>query len=142
MWHVLTLGAMVACVRLSVWQWDRAGSALGSTLNIGYGIQWPFFAVFFGVMWWRFLRMELRALREAERNGAPRSPDAAVAAVAVGPGGLAEPSAPAAPADNTELSPFRRSPLRAPVVTAAENPELAAYNRALAALSDRDARSR
>ncbi|MFC7660951.1 hypothetical protein ACFQV8_37445 [Pseudonocardia benzenivorans] len=61
-WHVLTLGAMVACGFLSAWQWHRAGEAMGSALNIGYGVQWPVFAVFFGVMWWRFLRLEARRL--------------------------------------------------------------------------------
>ncbi|HVL83764.1 MAG TPA: hypothetical protein VM367_05630, partial [Pseudonocardia sp.] len=53
MWHVLTLGAMITCGWLGVWQWERAGSAMGSALNVGYGLQWPFFALFFGFMWWR-----------------------------------------------------------------------------------------
>ncbi|WP_231974528.1 hypothetical protein [Pseudonocardia sp. HH130630-07] len=70
-WHVLTLGAMVTCAWLAVWQWQRAGSAMGSALNIGYGLQWPVFAVFFGVMWWRFLRLEVRELRAAGFDGAP-----------------------------------------------------------------------
>ena len=51
MWHLLTLGAMVTCGLLAAWQWGRAESATGSLLNVGYGLQWPLFAVFFGVMW-------------------------------------------------------------------------------------------
>ncbi len=68
-WHVLTLGAMVACTWLAVWQWGRAGSAMGSALNVGYGLQWPLFAVFFGVMWWRFLSMEIADLKAAGAAG-------------------------------------------------------------------------
>ncbi|WP_240051419.1 hypothetical protein [Pseudonocardia sp. EV170527-09] len=68
-WHVLTLGAMVTCTWLAIWQWGRAGSAMGSALNVGYGLQWPLFAVFFGVMWWRFLSMEIADLRAAEAAG-------------------------------------------------------------------------
>ncbi|MEV1292989.1 hypothetical protein [Pseudonocardia sp. NPDC049635] len=65
-WHVLTLGAMVTCGWLAAWQWGRAGSAMGSALNIGYGLQWPLFALFFGIMWWRFLRLEINDLRAAQ----------------------------------------------------------------------------
>src|ERR1700712_4640516 len=57
MWHLFTLGAMVTCGFLAAWQWSRAGSAMGSALNVGYGLQWPLFAVFFAFMWWRFLRV-------------------------------------------------------------------------------------
>ncbi|MBW0093842.1 hypothetical protein I4I77_30135, partial [Pseudonocardia sp. KRD-188] len=65
LWHLLTLGAMLTCGWLAVWQWQRAGSALGSALNVGYGLQWPVFALFFGVMWWRFLRLEARGVPDA-----------------------------------------------------------------------------
>ncbi|MEQ3551260.1 hypothetical protein WIS52_12330 [Pseudonocardia nematodicida] len=70
-WHVLTLGAMVTCGFLAAWQWGRAGSAMGSAVNIGYGLQWPAFAVFFGYMWWRFLRMEVADLEAAAAAGEP-----------------------------------------------------------------------
>ena len=63
MWHLLTIGAMLTCGWLAAWQWQRAGSALGSALNVGYGLQWPVFAIFFGVMWWRMLSMEIRRIR-------------------------------------------------------------------------------
>ncbi|MGE0298655.1 hypothetical protein [Pseudonocardia sp.] len=119
-WHVLTLGAMITCGFLSAWQWHRAGSAMGSALNVGYGIQWPIFAIFFGVMWWRFLRMEIRALPQR-------------AAV---PPAQAAPEAPPRPEDP---SPFRRSPVKATSVTDEEDPEMAEYNRLLAAIAEQDA---
>ncbi len=60
-WHVLTLGAMATCGWLAAWQWGRAGSSMGTALNVGYGLQWPIFALFFGYMWFRFLRMAAAA---------------------------------------------------------------------------------
>ena len=100
-----------------MWQWQRAGSALGSALNVGYGLQWPVFAVFFGVMWWRMLRMEARRAAEAEPEPAP-APRAA--------GGP---------------SPFTARPREAePAPGEAESPGLAAYNRMLRQLAESDER--
>lgn len=115
-WHLSTLGAMVTCGWLAAWQWERAGSAMGSALNVGYGLQWPVFAVFFGVMWWRMLRMEARRLRGED-----------------GPE-----SAPAPVAESTEPSPFRRAPRRVAPLLEDDDPELAEYNRMLARLAARD----
>jgi hypothetical protein len=122
MWHVLTLGAMVTCGWLAVWQWQRAGSALGSALNVGYGVQWPVFAVFFGVMWWRLLSMEARTLAAAPEPAAPVPEPAAAPAVDVGP------------------SPFTARPRtdEVPEPTADENPRLVAYNQMLRQLAERD----
>ena len=100
-WHVLTLGAMVACTWLAVWQWGRAGSAMGSALNVGYGLQWPLFAVFFGVMWWRFLSMEiadLRAAGAAGPGGAAGAPDRAPSAAEAPVAGSGTPVAGTVPA--------------------------------------------
>lgn len=131
LWHLLTLSAMVTCGLLSAWQWSRAGSSLGSALNVGYGLQWPLFAAFFAVMWWRFLRMELAKLHDGPVDAGEAD---------------AEPVAAAAPqaaprADGP--SPFGPRPVtwRAAPVTDEENPQLAAYNRMLAALAARDAAS-
>ncbi len=109
---------MVTCGWLAVWQWERAGSAMGSALNVGYGLQWPVFAVFFGVMWWRMLRMEARQLRGGD--------------------GPASVSAPVPVAESTEPSPFQRSPRLATPLLADDDPELAEYNRMLARLAARD----
>jgi DNA-binding transcriptional regulator of glucitol operon len=124
MWHLLTIGAMLTCGWLAAWQWQRAGSAMGSALNVGYGLQWPVFAVFFGVMWWRMISMEIRRIR-GELPEDPWEVDEPVveqpAPVAEGP------------------SPFNARPVaNAPRVDDADDPELAAYNRMLAALAERD----
>lgn len=139
-WNVLTLGAMVTCGLLAAWQWSRAGSALGSALNVGYGLQWPVFAVFFGVMWWRMLRMEATRAAE-ERSGddaasaSPAAPPVAVQVVATPPV-AAEPAPPSAPAG---ASPFTARPrVAAPVLTPTENPQLTEYNRLLRELAAQD----
>lgn len=127
LWHLLTLGAMLTCGWLAVWQWQRAGSALGSALNVGYGLQWPVFALFFGVMWWRFLRLEAQGLPDA-----PQAPEPEPA-----------PAAPAAPAPTSEdgPSPFTARPREAvPELTEDENPRLVAYNQMLRQLAERESR--
>jgi DNA-binding transcriptional regulator of glucitol operon len=112
MWHLLTLGAMVTCGFLAAWQWGRAGSALGSAVNVGYGLQWPVFALFFAWIWWRMLRIEI--------------------------GKLPEPApVPAEPAA-TEPSPFAYRARRAGFADEAESPALAEYNRMLAELAEHD----
>jgi DNA-binding transcriptional regulator of glucitol operon len=122
LWHLLTLGAMVACGFLAAWQWHRAGEAMGSALNVGYGLQWPLFAVFFGVMWWRMLRMEAAQLAEQpEPEPAPVVPARPV------------PEGP---------SPFGPRPATAAQPLHHDEPEdrrLAAYNERLAEIAERDA---
>jgi DNA-binding transcriptional regulator of glucitol operon len=122
-WHVLTLGAMVTCGWLAAWQWQRAGSAMGSALNVGYGLQWPVFAVFFGVMWWRMLRMEAAKLEET----AAATPPAEDAAPAPVPQTVRNADAP---------SPFGPRP-RDAAPPPADDPELVAYNQMLAQLAAR-----
>jgi DNA-binding transcriptional regulator of glucitol operon len=149
LWHLLAILAVAVCVVAAIWQWGRAGSALGSALNVGYGIQWPIFAVFFAYMWWRFLRLELLDHRanaateghEPAETAEPPAEPAVVAASTASP----ETRAPT-PADHTDTplpwdaTPFTRSPLAAPTpVTDAEAPGLAEYNRMLAGLAARDA---
>lgn len=120
LWHLLTLGAVVTCVWLAVWQWQRAGSAMGSVLNIGYGLQWPLFAVFFAVMWWRFLRMEIVRLKTAEpETPNPAAPPPSVRQPLHGP------------------NPFGPRPADARPAPIDEDSELAAYNRMLAELAAR-----
>jgi hypothetical protein len=125
-WHLLTLGAMATCGWLAAWQWQRAGSALGSALNVGYGLQWPVFAVFFGVMWWRMLRME--ALRTAYGEGpeAPAAPEDPAPA----------PLQPPRPATGT--SPFTSAPRTAGPAATEAGPGLAEYNRMLRQLAESD----
>jgi DNA-binding transcriptional regulator of glucitol operon len=135
MWHLLTLGAMATCGWLAAWQWQRAGSAMGSALNIGYGLQWPVFAIFFGVMWWRMLRMEAAKLRDTELGEDVAEP---VAAPCVSESTAEARTAPPRPATGPEApSPFGPRPHEAPPVTDEDDPELAAYNRMLAQLAAR-----
>jgi DNA-binding transcriptional regulator of glucitol operon len=115
MWHLLTLGAMVTCGFLAAWQWGRAGSALGSAVNVGYGLQWPVFALFFAWIWWRMLRIEIGKL--------PEAPEPAPAPVQPVP---------------AEPSPFAYRARRTSPADEAENPALAEYNRMLAALAEHD----
>ncbi|WP_281689518.1 hypothetical protein [Pseudonocardia thermophila] len=161
LWHLLTLGAMVTCGFLAAWQWGRAGSAMGSALNVGYGLQWPLFAVFFGVMWWRFLRMEAARLAEGEA-GTESSTDgsstdgsstdaekptegepAAVAPAAQTTAqNTARPTVPAAPRPLPDgPSPFGPRPATAVVPELDEDDpddrRLAAYNQGLAEIAAR-----
>lgn len=117
-WHLLTLGAMATCGWLAVWQWQRAGSAMGSALNVGYGLQWPVFAVFFGVMWWRMLRME-----------ASRAPDEPAPPVP-------EPAPRPAPAGPSPFTARPRTPV--PALQPDESPGLTEYNRMLRQLAESD----
>ena len=108
---------MVTCGFLAVWQWRRAGSAMGSAVNVGYGLQWPVFAVFFAWIWWRMLRIEIAKLpttAEPEPSGRPAA---------------RRPPAP---------SPFAYRPGRVGPIDEAESPALAEYNRVLAALAAHD----
>lgn len=138
MWHLLTIGAMVTCGLLAAWQWHRAGSSMGSALNVGYGLQWPVFALFFGYMWWRMLSMEIRRMK----GELPEHPWDTDTDTAGGTGTRPEPVV-AAPAPRVARadegpSPFGPRPVRARPVRADEDPEMAAYNRMLAELAARD----
>lgn len=130
---MLTLGAMATCGWLAAWQWHRAGSAMGSALNVGYGLQWPLFAVFFAVMWWRMLRMEAAKLEEgdpgadAPARSAERFPGPVPAAM------------PARRVATDGPSPFGPRPASVqPRISSENDPELAEYNKMLAELAARD----
>lgn len=110
--------AVVTCVWLGDWQWLRA-QVTGSLQNLAYALQWPLFAVFFAVMWWRMMRLESRRLDDLEAEAAEET-------------GSAD-TGPTAP----DTEPTRADPPAAPV-TDDEDPQLAAYNRMLARLADQD----
>jgi DNA-binding transcriptional regulator of glucitol operon len=52
--HALALVLVVACLVLGRWQLGRAFS--GNALSVGYALEWPAFAVFVVIMWWRIVR--------------------------------------------------------------------------------------
>ncbi|MCP2257723.1 hypothetical protein LX15_001409 [Streptoalloteichus tenebrarius] len=138
--HALLVAAVVTCLILGRWQWDRATSAGGSLQNYGYALQWPSFAVFFVYMWWRMMRLEARRL--AEEGG---EQERAEGVVATDPTGGVE-SAEAAqvggdaarkPAGGSVVAARARRPVRPAPVDEEPDDELAAYNRYLAELNAR-----
>jgi DNA-binding transcriptional regulator of glucitol operon len=109
---------MVTCILLGRWQLGRADES-GNLQNWAYAIQWPVFAIFFGLLWWRMLRMELRT----PTTDQPEDEQLEQAA---------EPT----PSEPDQHLP---TPRRAEVVRAEQDdPELAAYNRFLSELAARD----
>lgn len=115
--HVLVVLAVAVFVALGMWQYDRSQSAAGDFQNLGYALQWPLFAVFAVVAWWRVLRLEQRRLDQSRTGGEPLSP-------------ASEPSRPPRPAPRAQ-----------PVQEDDPDDELAAYNAHLAHLAARDAQS-
>ncbi|MDT7562664.1 MAG: hypothetical protein QOG76_1288 [Pseudonocardiales bacterium] len=146
--HVLVVVAVASCLLLAQWQWGRA-EITHSLQNMAYALQWPLFAVFFAVMWWRMLRLESQRLDEEAEFG-PEFEE--VGSGAVEPGavesGAAEsdaagPGAPVGSPSVSEQSAQSRAeqPVRIPEQPADDlddDPELAAYNRMLAELAVRD----
>jgi hypothetical protein len=132
MWHLLTIGAVVTCGLLAAWQWGKAGSAMGSVLNVGYGLQWPLFAVFFAVMWFRMLRLEIRHLN-GEQPEVAEPPAVPMSGPISGP--ISEPDP---EPEDTGPSPFTPRPTAVEPITDETDPQLAAYNRMLAALAEQD----
>lgn len=106
-WHAFALVATYVMLRLGLWQWHRA-HATHSAQNMGYALQWPAFAIFGLVVWWRVCRDAVRPPEEktAEPDAKPVRRPAPEPAAAVVP------------------------------VTDEEDPELAAYNRYLARLNE------
>ncbi|RTL63730.1 MAG: hypothetical protein EKK42_27370 [Pseudonocardiaceae bacterium] len=138
-WHILTLGAMATCAFLAAWQWGRAGSAMGSALNVGYGLQWPLFAIFFGVMWWRFLRLEARRIagKDADEQAPPPAEAEPVQEVHEPAPAVATLVAVDEEPEDGE-GPFGVRRKAAEPVEDDEDPQLAAYNRMLAKLAEHD----
>lgn len=142
--HVLVLAAALTCLRLGWWQWEVTGSEYGSAQNLGYALLWPVFAGSFVYMWLRFLQLE--AGRDAQTDGDDTpwmatggDPDA----VGAGP---ADPGGSDATGERRHGS-HRRAPFstRADVIGIGtigddDDPELAAYNAALARLAEQERR--
>ncbi len=116
--HLFIVLAVIACVRLGDWQLDRA-HVTEALQNWGYAFQWPLFALFFGVGWWRMLRLESNRLDDLEAAGGEESAPAEVPPVLVPP--------PAEPPGRVAAEPDLD-----------DDPEHAAYNRMLAALAAQD----
>lgn len=107
--HVLIALAATAFVALGVWQWDRSQAVSGDFQNLGYALQWPLFAIFAVLAWWRVLWLESRPT------------------VAIPDSAALPPPPPPAPE-------ARRPPLQEDE----SDDELAAYNAFLARLAEQD----
>ena len=69
--HLLVLVLVLSFLRLGLWQWHRAESPSGGIQNYAYAFQWPLFAIFGLVLWWKTLKIEVAG--EADESGtAPR----------------------------------------------------------------------
>ncbi len=132
--HVVILIVVVSCLFLCNWQWD-VSMVTHSLQNMAYAVQWPFFAVFFAVMWWRMLRLESQRLDEEEAEAGANAPEKPVRKR------VEKQSAP--PVDEPILAgPSRRTVADARRDTAAvedeADPAMDAYNRMLAALAAKE----
>jgi DNA-binding transcriptional regulator of glucitol operon len=58
--HLVLVAAVLAMLRLGLWQWDRAESKTGGIQNYAYAMQWPLFAVFAIVVYVKTLIEETR----------------------------------------------------------------------------------
>jgi DNA-binding transcriptional regulator of glucitol operon len=54
-WHMFALVATLVMLRLGLWQWQRS-EITHSAQNLGYALQWPAFAIFAVVVWYRVCR--------------------------------------------------------------------------------------
>lgn len=128
---------VVACLLLGRWQWG-VSQHTHSLQNMAYALQWPMFAVFFAVMWWRMLRLECRKLDgefDDELDEEGPSSDAAEPTGARVATSVTKPVAQGVPAQGVSA---RREPVREQAQESEEDAQLAAYNRMLAELAARD----
>ncbi len=161
--HLLVLAAALTCLRLGWWQWGRAHESDGTVQNLGYSMLWPVFAAAFIYMWIRFLRLEkLKQAEDEEQAGRELAellteidPPTEAGSAEEGPDGPSSDRTTntgrpdvddQAPAERRG-SADRQRPDDGIVLSVAtvdqddpEDPELTAYNQALAALAEEDRR--
>ena len=156
--HLLVLVAVLVCLRLGWWQWDRTHDPDGTAQNLGYALLWPCFGGAFIYMWIRFLKLEMLKEDEEQQDFAeheriePGEP--AVQSVQAQPASPADPGEIDPAGENTDADVTAESrshrlarPSRGITLSVAtvaddgeDDPELATYNRALAALAEKDRR--
>jgi DNA-binding transcriptional regulator of glucitol operon len=149
--HVLVVIAFFTCLRLAWWQLDRSEETTGTLQNVGYAILWPCFAVAFVYMWIRFLSLErLRADEEAKEHEESFARMIAEAEALTGaelPDGSVGEGADNDPGEAVVGSDFVGTDFVGTDFVGivgeedADDPELNAYNRALAALAEKDLRA-
>ena len=164
--HVLVFLAFLTCLRLGWWQWDRTLESDGTAQNFGYALLWPAFGVAFIYMWVKFMRLEqlkdleddaqtdrdLQDLLDQAQPIPPGEPPAR--AVEPDAGSLTGDQDPVIEPDGGDAEQAlddrrkdRQRPSQAVTISVAtvpgdddEDPELTAYNQALAALAEEDRR--
>ncbi len=169
--HLLVFAAVLTCLRLGWWQWERTQETSGTAQNFGYALLWPAFGAAFVYMWVRFLHLEVlkdeeddedteRGLRALLDEGTSRlqetgQPDLPVASgeprqlrdeSAVNSDSDPDPHEPTATRSRKSRGDLQRPSLGITISVATvgedddEDPELTAYNQALAALAEEDRR--
>lgn len=156
--HVLVLVVALTCLRLGWWQWDVFQEARGTGQNLGYAMLWPVFAGSFIYMWLRFLHLEGTQIEDGDRptaagDGALTADDVEAYAARLG---AASPVDEGQTDDSDRAAEVRRLAeeqrhgrlnkgqdartvgMGYVTVDDDDDPELAAYNRALAQLADED----
>jgi hypothetical protein len=130
--HVLALAAVLTCLRLGWWQLDEA-RATGNLQNIGYTLEWPFFALAVVFVWVRLMQWEINPPKRGARLTAPLHGPARPAMSASVP-----------PVPTTPTAPATRAVAAAPAAPAAPAGDAddrhARYNRYLAELAAEEAR--
>lgn len=117
--HLLVVAAVLVCLRLGWWQWDRSRESDGSLQNLGYALLWPAFGASFIYMWARFLMLE------KAKDAADDTADEQLRG--------------ADDAEDDDPADERGHWIGyVPDVSDEEDPELAEYNRRLAALAEED----
>jgi hypothetical protein len=132
--HVAVLILVPGCAVAAWWQVNRAAD--GNELSYVYSVMWPAFGLLAIVFWWLLIHTDydtvgLKGMRRQQAEADPE-PDARtfdVAAASRAPDGVA-----ASPV----TTPFVAEE---PLVSADEDPELAAYNARLAALAAKGAKT-
>jgi hypothetical protein len=123
--HLFVVVTVLVFLRLGLWQWHRAQSPSGGLQNFAYAFQWPLFAVFGVVLWWKTLRIEVAG--EADETGAAPRP-------------LTRFAAPPLPEVTIERRDGVRIGITTPSVpTADDDDEVKIYNAYLAQLNERAA---
>lgn len=135
--HALVILAVLTCLRLGWWQWDRSQDSSGTAQNLGYALLWPAFGAAFIYMWARFLSLEkTKAAEDAAAD------EAELAGILGGDPEPAERSAQVESDDPPHASDGPEPELAVGIVgdETIDDRQLIAYNRALAALAEEERR--
>lgn len=132
--------AVVLCLRLGWWQFDRSEDTDGSVQNLGYAVLWPAFAIGFVYMWTRFIGLERQRFVTERAQEQQAAAELVAEAEALTQGAVPQPEAVDDPAPAEPAASGGFVGVVGDESEDADDAELIAYNRALAALAERDLR--